>query len=130
MSEQAPPAATVEQDLLDGLVGSTPTLSPLETLRHSTAHVMAKAVQRLFPGTKVTIGPSIETGFYYDFDRKEPFTEADLAQIEAEMQRIVDANEPFVRHEIGRADARTMFERLGESYKVELIDSFPPDAVV
>jgi threonyl-tRNA synthetase len=123
-------SAEVEQDVLDGLVGATPTLSPLETLRHSTAHVMAKAVQRLFPGTKVTIGPSIETGFYYDFDRKEPFTEADLAKIETEMQQIVKANEPFVRHEIGRGEARDMFEKLGETYKVELIDSFPPDAVI
>ena len=105
MSEQPSHAAPVEDDLLTGLVGAAPTLSPLETLRHSPAHVMAKAVQKLFPGTKVTIGPSIETGFYYDFDRKEPFTEADLAKIEAEMQAIVRANEPFVRHEIGRAEA-------------------------
>src|SRR5262245_52913761 len=120
----------VEQELIDGLVGESPALSPLETLRHSAAHVMAKAVQRLFPGTKVTIGPSIEHGFYYDFDRKEPFTEADLARIEAAMQQIVDADEPFVRHEIPREMARAMFEKLGETYKVELIDSFPPDAVV
>jgi threonyl-tRNA synthetase len=112
------------------LLGAPPALSPLETLRHSTAHVMAKAVQKLFPGTKVTIGPSIETGFYYDFDPPKPFTEDDLAKIEAEMQKIVEANEPFVRHEIPRSDARAMFEKLGESYKVELIDSFPPDAVV
>jgi threonyl-tRNA synthetase len=119
-----------EEDVLSGLVGSTPTLSPLETLRHSTAHVMAKAVQRLFPNTKVTIGPSIEHGFYYDFDPEKPFTEEDLAKIEAEMQKIVKADEPFVRHEIARDEARAMFEKLGETYKVELIDSFPPDAVV
>ena len=125
-----PPSGPVEQELLDGLVGAAPTLSPLETLRHSTAHVMAKAVQRLFPGTKVTIGPSIETGFYYDFDRSTPFTEEDLAAIEGEMKKIIAENEPFVRHEIGRGDARAMFDKLGESYKVELIDSFPPDATV
>jgi threonyl-tRNA synthetase len=130
MSEQPSHAATVEEDLLNGLVGTTPTLSQLETLRHSAAHVMAKAVQKLFPETKVTIGPSIEAGFYYDFDRKEPFTEADLAKLEAEMQKIVKANEPFVRHEIARDEARAMFDKLGETYKVELIDSFPPDAVV
>jgi threonyl-tRNA synthetase len=130
MSDQPASAPSVDEDLLNGLVGATPTLSPLETIRHSTAHVMAKAVQRLFPETKVTIGPSIETGFYYDFDRKAPFTEADLAAIEAEMKKIISANEPFVRHEIGRAEAREMFDKLGENYKVELIDSFPPDAQV
>jgi threonyl-tRNA synthetase len=123
-------AEPVEEDLIHGLVGAAPTLSPLETLRHSTAHVMAAAVQKLFPETKVTIGPSIETGFYYDFDRKTPFTEEDLGRIEAEMQKIIDADVPFVRHEIPRADARAMFEKLNETYKVELIDSFPPDAVV
>jgi threonyl-tRNA synthetase len=120
----------VEEDLIHGLVGAAPTLSVLETLRHSTAHVMAAAVQKLFPETKVTIGPSIETGFYYDFDRKTPFTEDDLGRIEAEMQKIIDADLPFERHEIPRADARSMFEKMNETYKVELIDSFPPDAVV
>ena len=131
MSEQsASSPSPVEEDILNGLVGATPTLSPLETLRHSTAHIMAKAVQRLFPETKVTIGPSIDSGFYYDFDRKAPFTEADLAQIEAEMAKIVKANEPFVRHEVPRDEARAMFDKMGESYKVELIDGFPPDAVI
>jgi threonyl-tRNA synthetase len=123
-------AVAVDQELLAGLVGATPTLSALETLRHSTAHVMAKAVQRLFPGTKVTIGPSIDTGFYYDFARPTPFTDDDLAKIEAEMGKIVKANEPFERHEIGRDDAKARFAALGETFKVELIDSFPPDAVV
>src|SRR5262245_13725583 len=98
MSEQPSHAEPSEPDPVTGLVGEAPTLSPLETLRHSTAHVMAKAVQRLFPGTKVTIGPSIETGFYYDFDPPKPFSDEDLAKIEAEMQKNVDANEPFVRH--------------------------------
>jgi threonyl-tRNA synthetase len=127
MSEQTEP---VEQDLINDLVGETPNLSPLETIRHSAAHVMAKAVQKLFPETKVTIGPSIENGFYYDFDRKTPFTEDDLAKIEAEMKTIIKANELFKRREVPRAEAREMFEKLGETYKVELIDSFPPDAVV
>ncbi|MEO8703026.1 MAG: threonine--tRNA ligase [Kofleriaceae bacterium] len=125
-----PLAEPASEDLLSGLVGATPTLSPLETLRHSTAHVMAKAVQRLFPGTKVTIGPSIEHGFYYDFDTKQPFTEDDLAKIEAEMKTIIKANETFERHEVPRAEAREMFEKLDETYKVELIDSFPPDSVI
>lgn len=124
------PSSPVDQELLAGLVGATPTLSPLETLRHSTAHVMAKAVQTLFPGTKVTIGPSIDTGFYYDFDRPTPFSEDDLRAIEAEMAKIVAADLPFERHELDRAEARAMFERMGETYKLELIDSFPPDATV
>lgn len=127
MSEQT---EHVEQDLVSDLVGDAPNLSPLETIRHSAAHVMAKAVQKLFPETKVTIGPSIENGFYYDFDRKTPFTEDDLAKIEAEMKSIIKANELFKRREVPRAEARAMFEKLGETYKVELIDSFPPDAVV
>jgi len=127
---QAPPVEAVERDLIEGLVGTTPLLSPLETLRHSCAHVMAKAVQRLWPEAKVTIGPSIETGFYYDFDIDRPFTEEDLARIEAEMQAIIDAKEPFVRHEVSRADALAMFSKLGESYKVEIIDRLPPDAVI
>ncbi|HEX4454355.1 MAG TPA: threonine--tRNA ligase [Kofleriaceae bacterium] len=114
----------------DSLLGGTPQLTPLETLRHSAAHVMAKAVQRLFPGTKVTIGPHIENGFYYDFDRKEPFTEDDLAKIEVEMKKIIDANEPFIRHEISRNDALAMFEKMGETYKVELINSFPADSTI
>ncbi|MBE7451916.1 MAG: threonine--tRNA ligase [Kofleriaceae bacterium] len=129
-SSSSPSSAPVDPELLAGLVGATPTLSPLETLRHSTAHVMAKAVQTLFPGTKVTIGPSIDTGFYYDFDRPTPFSEDDLRAIEAEMAKIVAADLPFERHELDRAEARAMFERMGETYKLELIDSFPPDATV
>jgi threonyl-tRNA synthetase len=117
-------------DLLRGLVGPPLALSPLETLRHSTAHVLAKAVQRLFPETRVAVGPSTETGFYYDVDRAAPFTDGELAKIEVEMQHIVRANEPFVRHEIGREAARAMFDRLGETYKVELIERFPPGPVV
>ncbi len=120
----------VEQEMLDEVVGATPELSPLQTLRHSTAHVMAKAVQRLFPGVKVTIGPAIDTGFYYDFDAPEPFTDEDLERIEAEMQKIIDANEAFERHEIARADALAMFEKMGESYKVELIEALPEDATI
>ncbi|RMH42298.1 MAG: threonine--tRNA ligase [Deltaproteobacteria bacterium] len=91
---------------------------------------MAKAVQRLYPGTKVTIGPDIDTGFYYDFDAPKPFTEDDLAAIEAEMQKIIDADEPFVREEIDRDEAIRLFRDLGEDYKVEIIeDIIPPGAV-
>jgi threonyl-tRNA synthetase len=123
-------AEPVEQELLESVVGGAPTLSPLETLRHSTAHVMAKAVQRLFPQTKVTIGPSIETGFFYDFDIDRPFTEDDLARIEDEMQKIIAAKEPFERKEVSREEALQRFRDLGETYKVEIIDALPADATI
>ena len=92
-----------------------------EIIRHSTAHLMAQAVVRLFPGTKVAIGPAIENGFYYDFDPKEQFTEEDLAKIEAEMKKIVKENEKIERVMMTREDAIKHFEELGEEYKVEII---------
>jgi threonyl-tRNA synthetase len=97
----------------------------LEVLRHSTAHLMASAVQKLFPGTQVTIGPAVENGFYYDFDRKEGFTPEDLAVIEAEMRRIAATDTPFTRREVSRKDAKELFASLGETYKLELIDAIP-----
>jgi threonyl-tRNA synthetase len=115
-------------ELTKEVVGAEEDLSPLERLRHSTAHVMAKAVQTLFPGTKVTIGPSIDTGFYYDFDPPKPFAEEDLAAIEAEMKKIIKAKEPFERTEVPRDEALAMFRELGETYKVEIIESLPADA--
>jgi threonyl-tRNA synthetase len=118
-------------ELASELVGEgEPELSPLQTVRHSTAHVMAAAVQKLFPGTKVTIGPDIESGFYYDFDAPKPFTEDDLAAIEAEMQKIVDGGHDFVREEIPRAKALELFASMGETYKVEIIESLPEDATI
>ena len=92
-----------------------------EVIRHSTAHLMAQAVVRLFPGTKVAIGPAIENGFYYDFDPKEQFTEEDLVKIEAEMKKIVKENEKIERIMMTREDAIKHFEELGEEYKVEII---------
>ncbi|MEB2313044.1 MAG: threonine--tRNA ligase [Sorangiineae bacterium] len=98
----------------------------LPVLRHSAAHVMADAVQRLFPGTQVTIGPAIDAGFYYDFDRPEgPFTDKDLARIEKEMRRIIKAGYPFYRQELSRNDAAALFERMGEKYKLEILASIP-----
>jgi len=120
----------VEQDLIEGLVGAAPALSALETIRHSCAHVMAKAVQKLWPDAKVTIGPSIETGFYYDFDLDHAFTEDDLEKISAEMRKIIGANESFVRHEVSREEALRRFADLGESYKVEIIERLPADATI
>ena len=99
----------------------------LEVLRHSAAHVMAEAVKRLFPKVKVTIGPAIEKGFYYDFDTEKPFTPEDFPAIEAEMKKIAEEQQPFTRREMTRADAVKFFDEMGEPYKVELINDLPAD---
>ena len=97
----------------------------LEVLRHDTAHILAMAVQELYPGTQVTIGPIIENGFYYDFARKEPFTDSDLNKIEKKMGEIVDRNEKTSRHVWKREEAITHFKKIGEKYKAEIIESIP-----
>ena len=97
----------------------------LETIRHDTAHILAMAVQELFPGTQVTIGPVIENGFYYDFARKEPFTEDDLEKIENKMKEIVDRNETTKREVWERNKAISHFKEKGETYKAELIEAIP-----
>ena len=103
----------------------------LAVIRHSTAHVMADAVQRLFPGTKVTIGPAIDEGFYYDFDKPDgAFTDEDLQRIEGVMRDVVARDTPFRRAVVTRDEARRMFQAMGESYKLEIIDAIPPDEEV
>ena len=97
----------------------------LETIRHDTAHITAMAVQELFPGTQVTIGPIIENGFYYDFSRKEPFTEEDLKKIENKMREIVDRDVPTTREVWNRDKAISHFKEIGEVYKAEIIESIP-----
>ena len=97
----------------------------LETIRHDTAHILAMAVQELFPGTQVTIGPVIDNGFYYDFSRKEPFTENDLKKIEQKMMEIVDRNEPTHREVWNRKKAIEHFKKIGEKYKSEIIRDIP-----
>ena len=97
----------------------------LEMIRHDAAHVMAEAVQTLFPGTQVTIGPAIENGFYYDFARNEPFSTEDFDKIEKQMRKIVERNSPFVREVWERKDAITYFKDKGEMYKAELIEDLP-----
>ena len=97
----------------------------LETIRHDTAHILAMAVQELFPGTQVTIGPVIENGFYYDFARKEPFTEDDLKKIEEKMREIVDRDEITKREVWDRDKAIKHFRNKGEIYKAELIEGIP-----
>ncbi len=97
----------------------------LELLRHDAAHVMAEAVQELFPGTQVTIGPAIENGFFYDFSRSEPFRPEDLEKIEERMRQIVDRNETITREVWKRDDAIAFFKSIGEHYKAEIIGSIP-----
>jgi len=99
----------------------------LEIIRHDCAHVLAEAVQELFPGTQVTIGPVIDNGFYYDFAREEPFTPDDFPKIEAKMREIVGRDAPFTKTVWDREDARRYFGEKGEAYKVELIDAIPED---
>tara|TARA_B100000953_G_scaffold298769_1_gene296417 strand:- start:1504 stop:3426 length:1923 start_codon:yes stop_codon:yes gene_type:complete len=99
----------------------------LEVLRHDTAHILAMAVQELFPRTQVTIGPVIEDGFYYDFSRKEPFTENDLLKIEKKMEEIVDRDEKTSREVWKREDAIKHFEKIGEKYKAEIIKDIPKE---
>lgn len=99
----------------------------LELIRHDAAHVMAEAVQALYPGTQVTIGPSIEDGFYYDFARAEPFTPEDFEKIEAKMRDIIALKKPFVRSVVPRDEAIKTFEKKGEAFKVELIQDLPVD---
>ena len=97
----------------------------LERIRHTCAHVMAMAVQILFPETKVTIGPTTDTGFYYDFDRPQPFTPEDLKKITKQMRFIIKANLPIIREEVTREEIKAEIEQLNESYKLEILDSIP-----
>src|SRR5215211_7567909 len=99
----------------------------LELIRHDCAHVLAEAVQELYPGTQVTIGPVIENGFYYDFARNEPFTPEDFPAIEKKMREIVARDKPFTKEVWGREKAKRVFAEKGESYKVELVDAIPED---
>lgn len=101
----------------------------LSILRHSTAHVMAQAVKALWPDVKLGIGPSIEDGFYYDFDREEPFAPEDLEKIEHKMREIIKKDYPFEREEVTKKEAIKLFKKLGENYKVELIESIHENTV-
>jgi threonyl-tRNA synthetase len=122
LSTMINPEAGLEPIFLDSEQG-------LEILRHSTAHVMAMAAQELFPGTKVTIGPAIENGFYYDFDYERPFREDDLPRIEEKMKVIIQADLPFVRRELTSRAALDLFQEQGEDYKVELIRELDEEKV-
>jgi threonyl-tRNA synthetase len=101
----------------------------IEVLRHSTSHVMAQAVQRLFPGARITIGPAIKEGFYYDFDVDHGFSPEDLPRIEGKMKEIVEQDLPIVRKVVSREEAIRLFKNRGEPYKVELIEDLPDSQV-
>jgi threonyl-tRNA synthetase len=122
-------SATIEQDAkLRFITRRDP--EALEMIRHDCAHVLAEAVQALYPGTQVTIGPSIENGFYYDFARNEPFKPEDFAAIEAKMREIIARNDAFMREEWDREDAIRFFTEKGERYKAELIQDLPKSEII
>jgi threonyl-tRNA synthetase len=98
--------------------------------RHTTSHIMAQAVKRLYPETRLTIGPAIADGFYYDFDAAQPFTPEDLEKIEGEMKKIIKEKLPLERFELPRAEAIALMQERGEPYKVELIENLPEDAII
>ena len=102
----------------------------IDLMRHDCAHVLAEAVQELFPNTQVTIGPVIENGFYYDFARETPFSLDDLEAIEKRMKEIVDRNEEIVREEWNRDEAVAHFREIGEEYKAEIIAAIPADQAI
>lgn len=105
-------------------------MTPLEELRHSTAHVMATAVLRLWPDTKLDIGPPTETGFYYDFDSEHRFSSEDLKLIEKEMKRVVKEKQPFLRQEVSREQAQAFFREHDQPYKLSRLDDIPEDAPI
>jgi len=114
-----------------GDLDAVSVLSPegLDILRHSTAHLMASAVRELFPETKIAIGPAIDSGFYYDFDRPEPFKPEDLGRIEKKMKEVRSRNPSFDRVVLSREEARALFREAGEAYKLEILDGIPDDSV-
>ena len=101
----------------------------INTLRHSCAHILAEAVKELWPETKLAIGPAIEDGFYYDFDKQSPFTDVDLIAIEETMQKIIGRDDPFLREELDKIKAVELFKKSNEDYKVQLIEALPDQTV-
>ena len=102
-------------------------MTPLQELRHSAAHIMATAVMRIFPDTKLDIGPPTDTGFYYDFDLDHRFTTEDLEKIESEMGRVVKENQKFERIQVTRNEAEEYFNQIDQPYKIERLRDIPPE---
>ena len=122
-------SSVVDHDAKIGIVTSRDPQA-LELLRHDAAHVLAQAVQELYPGTQITFGPATDDGFYYDFVRAEPFSTEDFAKIEQRMAEIVDRNLPIVREVWDRAKIKDYFKQHGESFKAEWADELPKDEVI
>ncbi|MBD2036665.1 threonine--tRNA ligase [Leptolyngbya sp. FACHB-321] len=123
MPSPMPVSASPEDDQPEKIhLPRTSESEPLQRIRHTTSHVMAMAVQKLFPKVQVTIGPSIETGFYYDFDSPEPFTEKDLKAIKKEMTKIINRKLPVIREEVSREEARQRIQAINEPYKLEILE--------
>ena len=122
-------SSVVDHDAKIGIVTSRDP-EALELLRHDAAHVLAQAVQELYPGTQITFGPATEDGFYYDFVRAEPFTPEDFAKIEQRMAEIVDRNLPIKREVWDRAKIKQYFVDHGEKFKAEWADELPKDEVI
>ena len=119
----------IESDA-DLVIHTFTTEAGKELYWHSTAHLMAQAVKQLWPEVQVTIGPSIEQGFYYDFDREESFTEEDLAKIEARMKELIAQDLPYQRKELSKQEAVEIFSKMGENYKIELLSEIPDTDVI
>ena len=117
-------ADAIDQDAAVKILSRTDP-EALELIRHDAAHVMAEAVQALWPGTQVTIGPVIENGFFYDFAKAEPFHPDDLERIEARMREIIARNAPFTKELWSREQAKAFFKEKGELFKIELVDAIP-----
>ncbi len=128
-SPQAQPEIA-QENLTPGEILRQADREALDRIRHTSSHVMAMAVQKLFPEAKVTIGPSTENGFYYDFDRAEPFTQGDLKAITKEMKRIIRASLPLVRQEFERSEIKAEIEKLNEPYKLELLAAIPEGEII
>ncbi|MGV0029434.1 threonine--tRNA ligase, partial [Phormidesmis priestleyi ANT.L61.2] len=101
----------------------------LQKIRHTASHVMAMAVQKLFPKAQVTIGPWIENGFYYDFDSPEPFTDKDLKAIQKEMVKIINRKIPVIREEVNRSEAESRIQKINEPYKLEILQDIKSEPI-
>ncbi len=123
MDKQSQPNAEASQQAVPMKLPRTSESDPLKRIRHTTSHVMAMAVQKLFPNAQVTIGPWTETGFYYDFDVPEPFSESDLKSIKKEMDKIIKQKLPVIREEVTREEAKHRIEAIKEPYKLEILDN-------